>query len=107
MIKGNLERECLEETCNYEEAFEALESTVDTVRHRPHRCPAASSCSETCGSHTARGWGLNTQFCATKAKLLCLSPRERLDILREIPSYSHSWKCTANLKSFFLSLFQA
>ncbi|XP_042726189.1 prothrombin [Lagopus leucura] len=30
MIKGNLERECLEETCNYEEAFEALESTVDT-----------------------------------------------------------------------------
>lgn len=36
MIKGNLERECLEETCNYEEAFEALESTVDTVRHR-HR----------------------------------------------------------------------
>lgn len=32
MLKGNLERECLEETCSYEEAFEALESTVQTVR---------------------------------------------------------------------------
>lgn len=31
MLKGNLERECLEETCSYEEAFEALESTVQTV----------------------------------------------------------------------------
>uniref|UniRef100_A0A8B9DP28 Prothrombin n=1 Tax=Anser cygnoides TaxID=8845 RepID=A0A8B9DP28_ANSCY len=30
MLKGNLERECLEEICSYEEAFEALESTVDT-----------------------------------------------------------------------------
>ncbi|NXP82714.1 THRB protein, partial [Ramphastos sulfuratus] len=32
IIKGNLERECLEEICSYEEAFEALESTVRTVR---------------------------------------------------------------------------
>ena len=32
MLRGNLERECLEETCSYEEAFEALESNVDTVR---------------------------------------------------------------------------
>uniref|UniRef100_A0A8B9QDK4 Prothrombin n=1 Tax=Apteryx owenii TaxID=8824 RepID=A0A8B9QDK4_APTOW len=30
MLKGNLERECLEETCSHEEAFEALESTVRT-----------------------------------------------------------------------------
>ncbi|XP_031360887.1 prothrombin isoform X1 [Lonchura striata] len=30
MLKGNLERECLEETCSYEEAFEALESTDQT-----------------------------------------------------------------------------
>ncbi|NXP67297.1 THRB protein, partial [Chloropsis cyanopogon] len=30
MLKGNLERECLEETCNYEEAFEALESIDQT-----------------------------------------------------------------------------
>ncbi|XP_073204310.1 prothrombin isoform X1 [Lepidochelys kempii] len=30
MLKGNLERECLEEICSYEEAFEALESTVRT-----------------------------------------------------------------------------
>lgn len=30
--KGNLERECLEEQCSYEEAFEALESSTDTVR---------------------------------------------------------------------------
>ncbi|KAM8819448.1 prothrombin [Rhynchonycteris naso] len=28
--KGNLERECLEEQCSYEEAFEALESSADT-----------------------------------------------------------------------------
>lgn len=34
MLKGNLERECLEESCSYEEAFEALESTVQTVRVR-------------------------------------------------------------------------
>lgn len=60
-----------------------------------------SSCSETCGSHTARARGLNTQFGATEAKLLCLLPRERLDILREIPS----WKHTANLKFFFLPLY--
>ncbi|KAM4846678.1 prothrombin [Thomomys bottae] len=30
MRKGNLERECVEEQCNYEEAFEALESTTAT-----------------------------------------------------------------------------
>lgn len=36
MLKGNLERECLEETCSYEEAFEALESTDQTVRTRKH-----------------------------------------------------------------------
>ncbi|XP_043828130.1 prothrombin, partial [Dromiciops gliroides] len=30
MRAGNLERECLEELCNYEEAFEALESTTAT-----------------------------------------------------------------------------
>lgn len=29
--KGNLERECVEETCSYEEAFEALESSTATV----------------------------------------------------------------------------
>ncbi|KAL0628552.1 Prothrombin [Plecturocebus cupreus] len=28
--QGNLERECIEETCSYEEAFEALESRTDT-----------------------------------------------------------------------------
>lgn len=30
--KGNLERECVEEQCSYEEAFEALESPSATVR---------------------------------------------------------------------------
>lgn len=30
--KGNLERECVEEQCSYEEAFEALESSSATVR---------------------------------------------------------------------------
>ncbi|XP_023783872.1 prothrombin isoform X2 [Cyanistes caeruleus] len=30
MLKGNLERECLEEKCSYEEAFEALESIDQT-----------------------------------------------------------------------------
>lgn len=38
MLKGNIERECLEEICSYEEAFEALESTVQTVcRGRPRK----------------------------------------------------------------------
>ena len=32
MRKGNLERECLEEPCSLEEAFEALESISATVR---------------------------------------------------------------------------
>lgn len=36
MLKGNLERECLEEICSYEEAFEALESIDQTVRTRKH-----------------------------------------------------------------------
>lgn len=36
VLKGNLERECLEEICNYEEAFEALESTDQTVCTRKH-----------------------------------------------------------------------
>ncbi|NXW80621.1 THRB protein, partial [Hirundo rustica] len=31
MLKGNLERECLEEKCSYEEAFEALESIDQTA----------------------------------------------------------------------------
>lgn len=31
MRQGNLERECLEEICSYEEAREALESDVQTV----------------------------------------------------------------------------
>uniref|UniRef100_A0A5F7ZYG3 Prothrombin n=1 Tax=Macaca mulatta TaxID=9544 RepID=A0A5F7ZYG3_MACMU len=30
VFKGNLERECVEETCSYEEAFEALESSTAT-----------------------------------------------------------------------------
>lgn len=30
--RGNLERECVEEQCSYEEAFEALESSTATVR---------------------------------------------------------------------------
>ena len=30
--KGNLERECVEELCSYEEAFEALESSFATVK---------------------------------------------------------------------------
>lgn len=30
--KGNLERECVEEQCSYEEAREALESSSATVR---------------------------------------------------------------------------
>lgn len=29
--KGNLERECLEEVCSYEEAREAIESNAQTV----------------------------------------------------------------------------
>lgn len=32
MRRGNLERECVEEQCSYEEAREALESTSATVR---------------------------------------------------------------------------
>lgn len=37
MRAGNLERECLEELCSYEEAFEALESTTATVRRGPSK----------------------------------------------------------------------
>lgn len=31
LLKGNLERECLEEVCVYEEAREAFESNIQTV----------------------------------------------------------------------------
>lgn len=53
MLKGNLERECLEEICSYEEAFEALESTVDTVRHRAWVTPAVRAV-----GHTKLGTGV-------------------------------------------------
>lgn len=38
MRKGNLERECVEELCSYEEAFEALESSSATVRGARPSC---------------------------------------------------------------------
>lgn len=72
MLKGNLERECLEEICSYEEAFEALESTVDTVRHRARGCPVADSCSESSGSHKARHCGFKVEFCGRKIGLMCM-----------------------------------
>lgn len=57
MLKGNLERECLEEICSYEEAFEALESTHQTVRTRK-RSPA-TLCGETpAGCPHSQGPGL-------------------------------------------------
>lgn len=31
-VQGNLERECIEEVCNYEEAREVFENIPDTVR---------------------------------------------------------------------------
>lgn len=31
MLKGNLERECIEEICNYEEAREVFEDDIQTV----------------------------------------------------------------------------
>ncbi|EPY86933.1 coagulation factor X precursor [Camelus ferus] len=39
MKKGNLERECVEETCNYEEAREAFEDTEKTVPRLPPQLP--------------------------------------------------------------------
>lgn len=38
MRRGNLERECIEEQCSYEEAFEALESNSATVREGGPGC---------------------------------------------------------------------
>lgn len=35
--KGNLERECMEETCSFEEAREVFEDTAKTVRARARR----------------------------------------------------------------------
>lgn len=46
LLKGSLERECLEETCSYEEAFEALESTVQTVRTGDVGAPKKHSLSQ-------------------------------------------------------------
>ena len=37
MRKGNLERECLEETCSFEEAREVFEDAEQTVRGREAR----------------------------------------------------------------------
>ena len=41
MRKGNLERECVEEQCSREEAYEALESPSETVSSPERETPAA------------------------------------------------------------------
>lgn len=48
MKQGNLERECREEACSYEEAREVFEDTEQTVRGRP--------CSRTGGRASTRRW---------------------------------------------------
>lgn len=65
--KGNLERECVEEQCSYEEAFEALESTSATV---------SPGCSE-------RGWG-------SRGLTLCDSEPSWLSY--KMGSLSRSWE---------------
>lgn len=50
-VPGNLERECYEEVCNYEEAREVFENTPDTVKWQCH-----SQCGHVVSMKSAPCW---------------------------------------------------
>lgn len=48
VVPGNLERECYEEVCNYEEAREVFEDVMQTVRHKERTYLKVTKVQQTC-----------------------------------------------------------
>lgn len=104
MLKGNLERECLEEKCSYEEAFEALESIDQTVR--TGNIPPASLCRETpAGCTHSQGPGLQYSNMWTKDELMCACPKASSGFLRELPFLRHCREYIWKLRFFSVPLY--
>lgn len=106
MRKGNLERECYEEVCSYEEAFEALESSSATEAFwakytacEPVRTPRENftNCME---GHCAQGLGTNYrgQVSVTQSGIECQLWRSRYPHNPEINFTTHP---EADLKENF------
>uniref|UniRef100_A0A8C0R3Y4 Prothrombin n=1 Tax=Canis lupus dingo TaxID=286419 RepID=A0A8C0R3Y4_CANLU len=93
--KGNLERECVEEQCNYEEAFEALESSTATVRARLKACEPVrkprEKLVECLEGSCAEGLGMNYRgnVSFTRSGIECQLWRSRYPHKPEINSTTH------------------
>lgn len=64
ILQGNLERECYEELCSYEEAHEYFEDTKKTVGILPRRGPLSPPLQK-----------LNLSLCFSAGRLLGRLPR--------------------------------
>nr|XP_029512782.1 vitamin K-dependent protein Z-like [Oncorhynchus nerka] len=89
MLQGNLERECYEETCNYEEAREYFEDTpktdtfwnvyVDGDQCKPNPCLHGGSCKDSIGGFTCsctelyhgKNCEIDSAQCPTKGPFSC------------------------------------
>ncbi|XP_028914844.1 prothrombin [Ornithorhynchus anatinus] len=95
--KGNLERECLEELCSYEEAFEALESQDKTIEFwvKYKACTVTKKPRESrdlcLKGECAEGPGLNYRGRAnvTKSGIECQLWRSRYPHLHRMNATSH------------------
>ncbi|XP_007998145.1 zinc finger protein 408 isoform X3 [Chlorocebus sabaeus] len=95
--KGNLERECVEETCSYEEAFEALESSTatDAFWAKYTACETARTSRDTLAAclegNCAEGLGTNYRghVNITRSGIECQLWRSRYPHKPEINSTTH------------------
>uniref|UniRef100_F6W5T9 Prothrombin n=1 Tax=Monodelphis domestica TaxID=13616 RepID=F6W5T9_MONDO len=106
MRKGNLERECLEEVCSYEEAFEALESApvTDAFWTKYQICgslrPSRDTFDACLQGICAEGNGMNYRgnISVTKSGIECQLWRSRYPHKPELNSSTHP---TADLRENF------
>ncbi|XP_016002197.1 prothrombin [Rousettus aegyptiacus] len=97
MRKGNLERECVEEVCNYEEAFEALESSsaTDAFWAKYTACESVRKTREKLveclEGNCAEGLGMNYRgnVSVTQSGIECQLWRSRYPHKPEINSTTH------------------
>ncbi|XP_033063711.1 prothrombin [Trachypithecus francoisi] len=97
VLKGNLERECVEETCSYEEAFEALESSTatDAFWAKYTACETARTSRDTLAAclegNCAEGLGTNYRghVNITRSGIECQLWRSRYPHKPEINSTTH------------------
>ncbi|XP_037696384.1 prothrombin [Choloepus didactylus] len=97
--KGNLERECLEEQCSYEEAFEALESSssTDAFWAKYTACDSVKKSREKLieclEGNCAKGLGMNYRgkVNVTRSGIECQLWRSRYPHKPKINSTTHPW----------------